>query len=69
MSHSDEKKSQTSVQVHEPVSDIYSDVDDAPGLDRVYNAKARLLNQAIQDIGMGKYQVCALNLMTAKDYH
>ena len=57
MSHSDEKKSQTSVQVHEALNDIYS-IDDAPGLDRVYHAKARLLNQAIQEIGMGKYQVC-----------
>jgi hypothetical protein len=55
MSHSDEKKSETSIQVHEATTDIYS-LDDAPGLDRVYYAKARLLNNAIQDIGMGKYQ-------------
>ena len=57
MSHLNEKKSQTSVQVHEALNDIYS-IDDAPALDRVYHAKARLLNQAIQEIGMGKYQVC-----------
>ena len=56
MSHSDEKKSETSVRVHETTNDIYS-TDDTPGLDRVYHAKARLLNNAIQDIGMGKYQV------------
>ena len=56
MSHSDEKKSETSVRVHETTNDIYS-IDDTPGLDRVYHAKARLLNDAIQDIGMGKYQV------------
>lgn len=28
-------------------------------IDPVYQAKARLLNRAIQEIGMGKYQVCA----------
>ena len=56
MLHSDEKKSETSVQVHEATSDIYV-FDDAPGLDRVYHAKARLLNNALQEIGMGKYQV------------
>jgi len=56
MSHSDEKKSETSVQVHEATEDIYSS-DEIPGLDRVYHAKARLLNNAIQEIGMGKYQV------------
>ena len=27
-------------------------------LDPVYQAKARVLNAAIQEIGMGKYQVC-----------
>jgi len=53
---SDEKKFETSVQVYEATSDIYS-LDDAPGLDRVYHAKARLLNNALQEIGMGKYQV------------
>ena len=56
MSHSDEKKSETSVRIHEATNDIYS-IDDTPGLDRVYHAKARLLNNAIQEIGMGKYQV------------
>ncbi|KAF9648509.1 MFS general substrate transporter [Thelephora ganbajun] len=53
--HSDEKKSETSVQVHEAANDIFA-LEDAPGLDRVYHAKARLLNNAIQEIGMGKYQ-------------
>jgi len=56
MSYPDENKSETSVPVHEATNDIYS-VDDTPGLDRVYHAKARLLNSAIQEIGMGKYQV------------
>ena len=27
------------------------------GVDQVYQVKARILNRAIQDIGMGKYQV------------
>jgi len=56
MSHSDEKKSETSARVHDATNDIYS-IDDTPGLDRVYYAKAMLLNNAIQEIGMGKYQV------------
>ena len=56
MSHFDEKKSETSVRVHDTTNDIYS-IDDTPGLDRVYYAKAVLLNNAIQEIGMGKYQV------------
>ena len=56
MLHSDEKKSETSVQVYEATNDIYA-LDDTPGLDRVYHAKARLLNNALQEIGMGKYQV------------
>lgn len=32
------------------------DVYDEPALDPVYQAKARILNDALQDIGMGKYQ-------------
>lgn len=34
--------------------DIYADDEDA--IDPVYQAKARLLNDAIQEIGMGRYQ-------------
>ena len=60
MSRSDEKKAEASVQAYEATNDIYS-LDDIPGLDRVYHAKARLLNNAIQEIGMGKYQVRAPN--------
>ena len=33
--------------------DVYGE----PSLDPVYQAKARILNDALQDIGMGKYQV------------
>ncbi|KAG9217641.1 hypothetical protein CCMSSC00406_0003670 [Pleurotus cornucopiae] len=35
--------------------DIYAD-DDEDAIDPVYQAKARLLNEAIQEIGMGRYQ-------------
>ena len=35
--------------------DVYDGEDS--GVDPVYYAKARLLNQAIQEIGMGRYQV------------
>ena len=56
MSRFDEKKSETSVHVHEAADDIFS-TDGTSGLDRVYHAKARLLNTAIQEMGMGKYQV------------
>lgn len=52
MAHSDE----TSAQARGAVHDMYS-VDDVPGDDRVYHIKARLLNNAIQQMGMGKYQV------------
>jgi hypothetical protein len=36
------------------LEDLFED-DDA--VDRVYHAKARVLNQAIQEIGFGRYQV------------
>lgn len=35
-------------------NDIYED----GTIDPVYQAKARVLNAAIQEIGMGRYQVC-----------
>lgn len=37
------------------MADIYAD-DDEDAIDPVYQAKARLLNEAIQQIGMGRYQ-------------
>jgi hypothetical protein len=33
------------------------DLHDDGSVDPVYHAKARVLNQALQEIGMGKYQV------------
>jgi hypothetical protein len=35
------------------------------GIDPVYQAKARILNDAFQEIGMGKYQVCSRFLIFA----
>lgn len=64
MSQPDDKASEASVQVHDAPNDIYSSLDDAPGIDRVYHVKARLLNNAIQKIGMGKYQVRSLHHLT-----
>lgn len=43
----------TDVYIHKANDDIYED----GTLDPVYQAKARVLNAAIQEIGMGKYQV------------
>lgn len=37
------------------------DVYDEAALDPVYQAKARILNDALQDIGMGKYQASSLH--------
>lgn len=37
--------------------DLYEGDDEK---DRVYQAKIRILNHAIQEIGMGKYQVCTV---------
>lgn len=60
------RKSEESVKEPEGVSPSYQDVyvqkanndlyEDGT-IDPVYQAKARLLNAAIQEIGMGKYQV------------
>lgn len=38
-------------------NDIYGE--EESGVDPVYQAKARVLNDALQEIGMGKYQVRA----------
>ena len=56
MPNTDENRSETINQVHEATSDIYSS-EGAPVLDRVYHTKAMLLNTAVQEIGVGRYQV------------
>ena len=57
MSRPDKNRSESFVQVREATNDIYSSSEEAPALDRVYHAKATLLNNAVQEIGVGKYQV------------
>jgi hypothetical protein len=50
----DDKKNGYDDHIIQPeTKDIFED----SGLDPVYQAKARLLNDALQEIGMGKYQV------------
>lgn len=41
-----------------PTTVAKRDLHDEGSVDPVYQAKARVLNQALQEIGMGKYQVC-----------
>ena len=36
------------------------------GVDPVYQAKAHILNEAFQEIGMGRYQVCYMSLAQGK---
>ena len=54
-------KSRSHETVHEPSSPSVilakEDLHDEGSVDPVYQAKARMLNQALQEIGMGKYQV------------
>ena len=63
----DEKDAGTNAQVvlQAHTRDIYPD----DTLDPVYHAKARILNDAIQEIGMGKYQVrlSLLHFLKKKD--
>jgi hypothetical protein len=40
--------------------------DDA--VDPIYQAKARILNNALQEIGMGKYQVRSISYLSGKHY-
>lgn len=52
----DERKTSTSHNVAVAVRDGPDIVLDEDTLDPVYTAKARILNKAVQDIGMGRYQ-------------
>lgn len=60
------RSDQSSVQVREALHDIYSLGDSALAIDRVYHVKVRLLNNAVQEIGMGKYQVRPQSFSTQK---
>lgn len=59
--HESEKQgSETEKQTHEVhvhTETVFTD----DALDPVYQAKARILNDAIQEIGMGRYQWCVLS--------
>jgi len=56
---SEKQKHDTSTSIGSPpderrqLADLYEDA----SIDPIYQAKARMLNRAIQEIGMGKYQV------------
>lgn len=52
----EQEQSKHGVQVNPVVQDTPTPVFEEGSLDPVYEAKARVLNKAIQDIGMGKYQ-------------
>ena len=44
--------------LHADTQDIFTE----GSLDPVYHAKAKIINDAFQEIGMGKYQVCLVRL-------
>jgi hypothetical protein len=51
-------KSPSPETAHEPSAVLVKeDLHDEGSVDPVYQAKARLLNYALQEIGMGRYQV------------
>jgi hypothetical protein len=64
----DEKRSVRSENIAAPHKGVHVDdvLEDAV-VDPVYHAKARILNDALQEIGMGKYQVCLVNIYSRND--
>ena len=52
----DERLASSHGKEEEPTKDVYSQ----GTIDPIYQRKAHILNDAIQDIGMGKYQVYTL---------
>ncbi|KAL0961341.1 hypothetical protein HGRIS_006297 [Hohenbuehelia grisea] len=52
--HSDKEKDFATTEVQSASDDLFTGSEDA--IDPVYYAKARILNDAIQEVGMGKYQ-------------
>jgi hypothetical protein len=52
----DERKASVSQDVNVAIHEAPAPVLEEGALDPVYAAKARILNKAIQDIGMGRYQ-------------
>lgn len=75
MTSDDEKKAQDDIDdKHRTVDvelaefgftkDMYDEAES--GVDPAYQAKARRLNEAFQEIGMGKYQVCVCIIITRR---
>lgn len=56
-----DEKGDVLVQDVKKIEDLYEE----GSIDPIYEAKARVLNRAIQEIGMGKYQVCPLRWLSA----
>jgi hypothetical protein len=52
---------------HQPTILAKQDLHDEGSVDPVYQAKAHVLNQALQEIGMGKYQVLVPVLRSFSD--
>ncbi|KAI0632310.1 MFS general substrate transporter [Trametes polyzona] len=55
-SRSPEKRRSTDVEAYAIHAETHDIFDDDPAVDPVYQAKARILNDALQEIGMGRYQ-------------
>lgn len=58
--HEREKYSMEKVDVDTkiaPVGGLYDIIEDESAVDPIYTAKAKILSDAFQEIGMGKYQV------------
>ncbi len=51
---SHKEKDSDVIVIHADTQNVYDD----DTLDPVYAAKAKILNDSLQEIGMGKYQVC-----------
>lgn len=52
----DERKASVAQDVDVAIQEAPAAVLEEGSLDPVYEAKARILNKAVQDIGMGRYQ-------------
>ena len=57
-SHSEKRKDDVVTSELVIQADTENVYDEHDSLDPVYAAKAKILNDSLQEIGMGKYQVC-----------
>ena len=51
-------KNEKTVSVESIETKVQEDLYEEGSIDPIYQAKAHVLNRAIQEIGMGRYQVC-----------